>query len=243
MYKLKQKLTNITKETISPTLLILATVQIVALLISNIIATKTFPLFTLSKWDLTIVMPCAVFLFPVTYIISDIISEVYKYKWSRRVCWMSFCMNLLMVICFELAIKMPGETDLSVLGSTWFLLVSSLFSYTLGGWVNDITFRKMKAVSKGKNLTGRILISSVLGQFTDSLTYIPMAMYVFPKLVLGFSFMTIPQVAICVMLQPCIKLIVELLVSPFTRYICLKLNKSETEAGNRYGDNDENFDV
>ena len=74
MYKLKQKLTNITKETISPTLLVLATVQIVALLISNIIATKTFPLFTLSKWDLTIVMPCAVFLFPVTYIISDIIS-------------------------------------------------------------------------------------------------------------------------------------------------------------------------
>jgi uncharacterized integral membrane protein (TIGR00697 family) len=243
MYKLKQKFTNLTKEKISPILLLLATVQIVALLISNIVAAKTFPLFTLSKWDLTIVMPCAVFLFPITYIVSDIISEVYKYKWSRRVCWTSFTMNLLMVLCFEIAIKMPGETDLSVLGSTWFLLLSSLLSYTLGGWVNDITFRKMKKKSQGKHLTGRILISSVLGQFTDSLLYIPLAMYVFPKLVLGFSFMTIPQVVLCVLLQPCIKLVIELIVSPFTRHICLKLNKVEAEVGNRYGEDDENFDA
>ena len=188
-------------------------------------------------------MPCAVFLFPITYIISDIISEVYKYKWSRRVCWTSFGMNLFMVLCFELAIAMPGETDLSVLSSTWFLLLSSLLSYTLGGWVNDITFKKMKTISKGKHLTSRILVSSVLGQFTDSLIYIPLGMYLFPKLVLGFPFMTIPQVIICVILQPCLKLVVECVVSPLTRYICVKLNKMESEAGHYYGTAEENFDA
>ena len=243
MKKIKQNLSNIKHETISPMLLILAITQVVALLISNIVAAKTFPLFTLDKWDLTIVMPCAVFLFPVTYIISDIISEVYKYKWSRRVCWTSFAMNLFMVLCFELAIRMPGETDLSVLSSTWFLLVSSLVSYTLGGWVNDITFKKMKSFCKGKHLTARILVSSVLGQFTDSLIYIPLGMYVFPKIVLGFSFMTIPQVVICVLLQPCLKLLIECIVSPFTRHICLKLNRIEAEAEHRYGEDDENFEV
>ena len=243
MKKIKQNLSNIKHETISPMLLILAITQVVALLISNIVTAKTFPLFTLDKWDLPIVMPCAVFLFPVTYIISDIISEVYKYKWSRRVCWTSFVMNLFMVICFEVAIRMPGETDLSVLSSTWFLLVSSLLSYTLGGWVNDITFKKMKSFCKGKHLTARILVSSVLGQFTDSLIYIPLGMYVFPKLVLGFSFMTIPQVVICVLLQPCLKLLIECIVSPFTRWVCLKLNKIEAEAEHHYGDDDENFEV
>lgn len=243
MKKIKQNLSNIKHETISPMLLILAITQVVALLISNIVAAKTFPLFTLDKWDLTIVMPCAVFLFPVTYIISDIISEVYKYKWSRRVCWTSFFMNLFMVICFELAIAMPGETDLSVLSSTWFLLLSSLISYTMGGWVNDITFKKMKVKTKGKHLTARILISSVIGQFTDSLIYIPLGMYIFPKLMLGFSFMTIPQVLICIILQPCLKLLVELIVSPITRYLCIKLSKTEAEAGNYYGSQDENFEI
>lgn len=243
MKKIKQHLSNIKYETISPMLLILAVTQVVVLLISNIVAAKTFPLFSLSEWDLTIVMPCAVFLFPITYIISDIISEVYKYKWSRRVCWTSFGMNLFMVLCFELAIAMPGETDLSVLSSTWFLLLSSLLSYTLGGWVNDITFKKMKTISKGKHLTSRILVSSVLGQFTDSLIYIPLGMYLFPKLVLGFPFMTIPQVIICVILQPCLKLVVECVVSPLTRYICVKLNKMESEAGHYYGTAEENFDA
>jgi uncharacterized integral membrane protein (TIGR00697 family) len=243
MNKNKQNLSNIKNEIISPMLLLLTVIQVVTLLISNIVATKTFPLFTISDWDLTVVMPCAVFLFPVTYIVSDIISEVYKYKWSRRVCWTSFAMNLFMVLCFEIAIIMPGETDLSVLGSTWFLLVSSLLSYTLGGWVNDITFKKMKTMSKGKHLTTRILVSSVLGQFTDSLIYIPLGMYVFPKLVLGFSFMTIPQVIVCVILQPCLKLIIECIVSPVTRWVCLKLNKMESEAGHYYGTEEENFEV
>ncbi len=238
----KLKLSNITKETISPMLLILGIVQVVALLISNIIAVKTFPLFTLSKWDLTIVMPCAVFLFPITYMVSDIISEVYKYKWSRRVCWISFIMNLFMVFCFEMAILMPGETDLSVLSSTWFLLASSLISYTAGGWVNDIVFKKMKYHTKGKHLTSRILVSSVAGQFTDSLIYIPLGMYLFPKLTLGFPFMSIPQVIICILIQPCIKLLVECVVSPITRGICKKLNKMESELGNHYGTKDENFD-
>lgn len=237
------KMKSLMKEKLSPALLILAIVQVAALLISNIIAAKTFPLFTIGAWDLTIVMPCAVFLFPLTYIVSDIISEVYKYKWSRRVCWSSFAMNILMVICFEIAIAMPGETDLSVLSSTWFLLVSSLLSYMLGGFVNDITFRWMKKKTKGEHLTGRILVSSVLGQFTDSLVYIPLGMYIFPKLVLGFSFMTIPQVIICILLQPCIKLLVEVIVAPLTRYLCKKLNKVEADLGNYYGTADENFET
>lgn len=241
MNKIKTIFSNLKNEKISPMLLFLACTQIVVLLISNITAAKTFPLFTLSTWDLTIVMPCAVFLFPITYVVSDIISEVYKYKWSRRVCWTSFAMNLFMVIAFEIAIAMPGETDLSVLSSTWFLLASSLLSYTAGGWVNDIVFKKMKTLTKGKHLTGRILLSSVAGQFTDSLIYIPLGMYLFPKLVFGFPFMTIPQVIICIILQPCLKLIVECIVAPVTRAICKKLNKVEATAGNYYGNADENF--
>lgn len=226
-------------EKISPMLLLLATCQVVFLLVSNIIAAKTFTAFSVNGLD--IALPCAVFLFPFIYVVSDIISEVYKYRWSRRVCWLSFAMNLIMVICFEIAIMIPGSTDLSVLGSTWFLLASSFLSYMFGGWVNDVVFKHMRMATRGDKLTTRILVSSVCGQFADSMIYIPLGMYLFPSIVLGFPFMTLSQVAICVLLQPVMKLAIEFVFVPFTRLACLKLNEIEHSAGNVYGSAEENF--
>ena len=220
-------------------LLILAIIQVVLLLISNIIAAKTFSLFTIHSVDVS--LPCAVFLFPLIYVISDVISEVYKYRWSRRVCWMSFAMNLLMVVCFEITIVVPGSIDMSVLGSTWFLLIASLLSFIVGGWVNDIIFKQMKIATRGKKITARILVSSVCGQFVDSLIYIPLGMYIFPKYVLGFAFLSVQQVLLCVLIQPLFKFVIECVVAPFTKKMCLVLNKAEYEAGNIYGDSDENL--
>ena len=116
-----------------------------------------------------------------------------------------------------------------------------MLSYMVGGWVNDVVFKKMKSITRGDKLTARILVSSVCGQFADSLIYIPLGMYIFPKFILGFSFMTLPQVCICIILQPMLKLIIECIVAPLTRFICTRLNKIENEAGNIYGDAEENF--
>ena len=79
----KEKLKGIQKEKVSPTQVILAITQVVVLLISNIIAAKTFPLFTIG--DLQIVLPCAVFLYPIVYVLSDIFKEpIEGYKGYRR---------------------------------------------------------------------------------------------------------------------------------------------------------------
>jgi hypothetical protein len=53
--------------------------------------------------------------------------------------------------------------------------------------------------------------------------------------------MTIPQVIICIILQPCLKLVIECIVAPLTRFLCKKLNKIEAAQGNYYGNPDENF--
>ena len=217
-------------------LLFLAVTQVVLLLISNIIAVKVF---SLNGTD--VLLPCAVFLFPLIYVVSDVISEVYKFRWSRRICWLSFLMNLFMVLCFEITIAIPGSTDMSVLDSTWFLLIASLLSFMVGGWVNDVVFKKMQVATRGEKLTARILISSVCGQFADSLIYIPLGMYVFPKCVLGFSFLNVRQVMLCVFIQPLFKLGIECLVAPFTKQECTILNQVEYEAGNVYGDAIENI--
>lgn len=232
--KIKNRLKTLKKEKVSPMLLILTVVNTAAMLISNIIAAKTFPLFTLQNLGLTVVLPCAVIIFPITYILSDVFSEVYGYKWTRRTAWISFLMNLLMVVFFEIAIVMPGATDLSVLHSTGFLLLASLVAYMFGDLMNDLVFVRMKKKQGEKGFVGRAVLSSLVGAFCDSLIYIPLGMAILPKLILGFSFMTWPQVALCVVIQPLFKVCYELLISPITYGLSKKLKKAEKEAGNVY---------
>ena len=220
----------------SPMLAFLFVFRVVCLLIANIVAAKTFVLFSVGKGAeaFQILMPTAVFLYPFIYVISDVMSEAYSYKVSRLSTWVSFTMNLFMVLCFEIAIAMPGATDLGVLGSTWFLLIASLLSYMVGAFVDDRVFRKLKYKDGRKGLLGRCLISSVCGQLIDSAIYLPLGMYLFPLMVFGFPWMTPLQLLICVLLQPCIKVIVELIVSPLTKIISKKLLTMELQVGNVY---------
>ena len=232
--KLKTKWNEFKSEKVSPVLLILIVINTVAMLISNIIACKTFNLFKFPGMDWYVVLPSAVVIFPITYILSDVFSEVYGYKWTRRTAWISFALNLFMVLIFELAIAMPGETDLSVLHSTWFLLIASLLAYMVGDFVNDVVFKKLKEKHGEKGFVKRALLSSLTGEFTDSLIYIPLGMYVLPKLFMGFSFMSLSQVGICIIIQPLFKVCYELIVSPITYNLSKKLKKVEAENGNTY---------
>lgn len=234
--KLKERIKNtwekFTHEKISPMLVVLIVISTTAMLIANIIAAKTFPLFTAG--DLTVLLPCAVIIFPVTYICSDVFSEVYGYKWSRRTAWLSFFMNLLMVTAFEIAIIMPGTTDLSVLHSTWFLLIASLIAYMVGDFVNDIIFKKMKVKRGEKGFVWRAALSSLGGEFCDSLIYIPLAMGLLPMAFAGGSFMSWPQIALCVVFQPLMKFAFEFVISPLTYWLTRTLKKMEASRGFTY---------
>lgn len=232
--KIKEKIKIITKEKISIILPLLIVLNTVCMLIANIIACKTFNLFKFPGMDWYVVLPCAVIVFPITYILSDVISEVYGYKWSRRASWISFIMNLFMVLMFEIAIIMPGATDLSVLHSTWFLLIASLVAYMVGDLLNDIVFKKMKQKDGSKKVLSRCLLSSLVGEFCDSLIYIPLGMYILPKLILGFSFMEGLQVIVCIILQPLAKVLYETIISPITLKLSIKLKEIETKNNNLY---------
>ena len=78
-----------------------------------------------------------------------------------------------------------------------------------------------------KKFLRRAVVSSLFGEFTDSFIYIPLGMYIFPSLILGFPFMTIPQVLITIILQPLIKVLYEVLVLPITYGTSKKLKQYE----------------
>lgn len=187
-----------------------------AMLIANIIAGKQFQVMGFA-------LPCAVLIFPVTYILSDVFSEVYGYKWSRRSAWVAFGMNLFAVASFQVTLMLPGVAWFegqaafeTVLGNTPRILAASLLSYMLGDWINDIVFREMKKADKENTRFGlRSIVSSFCGEFADSLIFIPFAF---------LGTMPLAQMGIMIAVQATTKLVLEFILLPATKW-CVKIAK------------------
>ena len=178
--------------------LFLSVLFVTSLLISNIITAKQVLL------PFGITMTGAVFIFPVTYILSDLFSEVYGYRWSRITCYLAFAMNLLMVLLFSLVIVTPApdywtnqEAFQTVLGSTPRVLAASLLAFILGDMVNDKVFRRMKEKHPNelKGFGWRAILSSLAGELVDSLIFLPLA-FLGQMPIATLAVMTICQVGI-----------------------------------------------
>ena len=211
------------KERISFLQACLTIVFVTAMLISNVITAKQ----VLLPGGIT--MTGAVFIFPITYILSDVFSEVYGYKWSRVTCYFAFSMNLFMVIVFSLVIQTPApsywtnqEAFATVLGSTPRVMGASLLAYVIGDFVNDRVFRKMKE-KHSDELEGfgwRAIISSFFGELCDSLVFLPIAF-------LGqMPLKTLATMTVC---QVLIKTGYEIVILPLTTLVAKKANKYEKE--------------
>ena len=194
-----------------------------AMLISNVITSKQI------QFPFGITMTGAIVIFPITYILSDVFSEVYGYKWSRVTCYFAFSMNLLMVLVFSLVIATPApaywqnqEAFATVLGSTPRVMGASLLAYVVGDFVNDRVFRKMKEKHSGelKGFGWRAIISSLIGELCDSLVFVPLAF-------LGqMPFKTLTTMVVC---QVLLKTAYEVIVLPLTTLVAKKANKYEKE--------------
>lgn len=201
--------------------MILTLLFVVSLLISNIITSKQMLL------PFGIVMTGAVVIFPITYILSDIFSEVYGYKWSRLTCYLAFIFNLFMVIIFTIVIKSPAPdfwTNQSafeiVLGNTPRILFASLTAFMLGDFVNDKVFKKMKEkyIDNHNGFNSRAILSSFCGEFTDSLIFIPLAF---------IGTMPFETMIIMGITQVLIKTGYELLILPLTNILMKKVSSYE----------------
>ena len=92
------------KRLVSELQLVLTLLFVVALVVSNIITSKQVLL------PFNITMTGAVFIFPITYILSDLVSEVYGYRWSRLTCYFGFAANLFAALVFSAVIQSPAPS-------------------------------------------------------------------------------------------------------------------------------------
>lgn len=194
---------------------------VVCLIVSNIISAKQM----LLPFDIT--MPAAVIVFPITYILSDVFSEVYGYKWSRITCYMGFAANLFAVIVFSLAIATPApsywmnqEAFEVVLGNTPRMLCASLLGFVIGDFINDRVFKRFKEKHPNdhKGFGFRAILSSFCGELCDSLIFLPIAF---------LGQMPIKTLATMMVCQVLIKTSYEVIILPVTHWIVKVVSKCE----------------
>lgn len=161
------------RENYSKMFVILLSLNVTCLLISNIITIKTINIFGL-------IFTAGDVLFPITYILNDVFTEVYGFYKSRFVIWISFLCNLIMVIIFNITIVLPVDETfelqnalVNILWSTPRILFASFISFLIGNFANSIVLSKMKVKTEGKYLALRTITSTLVGEGLDTLLFIP----------------------------------------------------------------------
>lgn len=188
------------------------------LIISEITSTKL-----ISFWHIQ--TAGAIILFPISYIMSDILTEVYGYARARRVMWIGFGSLILMSVVLILVGIMPAAPswhnqhayDL-ILGFVPRLSMASIIAYWVGGFANDFTLAKMKIWTKGKMLWSRTIGSTVVGQAVDSFLFIGIAFY---------GIIPTPVVLQIALTQYCLKVAYEAVATPITYWVVNALKRKE----------------
>ena len=155
--------------------LVIAAFFVTALVVSNIIAVK---LVEISGR----VFPAGLVIFPLSYILGDVLAEVYGFRAARAVIWLGFACNLLALAAIQIAILLPAapfyehqQAYEDVLGTTWRIFVASLAAYVVGELANAYVLVRMKSATGGRFLWSRTIGSTMVGEGLDSAIFVTIA--------------------------------------------------------------------
>ena len=167
------------------TFVIVVTLFVAVLITSNIIAVKPIELINLPfefVGSTSIVLPAAIIIFPISYIIGDVLTEVYGFRIARGVIWLGFGANLVVVVALWLAGLIPAagfwgdqEAYDTILGQVPWILVASFIAYLIGEFSNSTVLSLLKYRMQGRLLFVRTIGSTVVGQGLDSFIFIYIA--------------------------------------------------------------------
>ena len=171
------------------------------------------------------------FLFPVAYIVGDIISEVYGFKASRRVIVTTFLISAFASLTYWIIIILPpaefydGQEALArTLGPVPLIVLASLVGFAAGQLTNAWIMVAMKRRSGERYLFGRIAVSTLVGELLDTIAFSAIA-----ATVIGIE--TFGQYVTFVLVGWVWKTAVELLLAPVTMWTIGKIKAAEPQYG------------
>ncbi|WP_033074188.1 queuosine precursor transporter [Sphingopyxis sp. MWB1] len=196
------------------------------LLLSNIIGASKpsyIPLPGGGEWAFA----AGVMFFPVSYIIGDILTEVYGYARARRVIWTGFAALAFMAFMAWVVVSLPPakgwpgqESYEFVFGNSWRIVIASMLAFWAGEFANSYVLARMKLWTQGRHLWMRTIGSTIVGQGLDSLIFYPLAFYG----LVGWPPEQLMQVALS---QWLIKTLWEALLTPATYMVVTTLKRRE----------------
>jgi len=163
------------KKQVSVAFMVCGLLFTVCLIVANIVEQK---LISIGGIEAT----AGLLIFPVSYIINDLIAEVWGYRKVRLIIWNGFLMNFLAIIIFRLSIWAPGSANFNhqeafalVLGNTERIVAASFIAFLFGAFLNAFVMSKMKIMQHGRNFSIRAVVSTLIGEGADSMVFFTLA--------------------------------------------------------------------
>ena len=187
------------------------------LIISNILAFKTFTIGGIT-------LPTAVIIFPIVYIVNDTLTEIFGYRKAKITIFTAFAMNIIAVLAYNIAIALPHpvyftgqEAFATVLSNSLRVLVASMLAYIVGSLVNAKVMAKMKNNSR---LMTRCVLSTLCGEGLDACIFISIAF---------IGTMPVSQLVVMVLAQAIFKTVYEIVAYPLTATVVKKVRTMPTK--------------
>ncbi|MDX6534118.1 MAG: queuosine precursor transporter [Gaiellales bacterium] len=153
----------------------LACIFVTCLIMANILAVK------LTEIDGRVIDAGNV-VFPISYIIGDVVTEVWGFKAARRIIWTGFFCNLIAALAIQAAIHLPSagffgdqQAYEDILGFSLRLLGASFCAFLAGEFTNSVIMARMKVLTEGRWLWSRTISSTAVAEAIDSTVFITLA--------------------------------------------------------------------
>ena len=190
----------------------------VCLIVANIVGQK---LITVAGIDMT----AGLLIFPVTYILNDLIAEVWGYRKMRLIIRTGFLMNFLAVLIFRISIWAPASKFFHnqqafelILHNTERITVASFIAFLFGSFLNAYVMSKMKILQRGRHFSVRAVASTIVGEGADSLVFFTIAFW---------GILDRYQLILLILTQTALKTAYEILALPLTNYVVKNVKKRE----------------
>lgn len=212
---------NKANKQVSVSFMLTGIVFCICLVASNLLETKVF-----RAWG-SITLTCGFLVFPISYILNDVIAEVWGYRKARLIIWMGFLMNFFVVALGGIACALPPAVEGSdeafkqVFAFAPQVAVASLLAFIVGSLLNAMVMSKMKMADRNKGhfsyyFSLRAIFSTIVGESADSIIFFPLAFYIFPFIFTGAPMLTFDIVVELMLTQVIAKTLYEIIVLPIT---------------------------
>ena len=203
--------------------LVLAAVFCVCLIVSNLFVPRLWQL-----GNTSLQLSGAVVVFPISYIINDLVTEVYGYRRAMQMIWLGFILNAFVAVAAYLVTLLPApiypeSQEIAASFNRLFGLIprttiASWIAFVAGEYINSRVMSRMKVAMQGKGFGWRAVLSSIAGELTDSVIFYPLAF-------VG----TLPFLSILwiIVMQVGCKTLYEVVILPVTAVLARKLKQVE----------------